>query len=365
MNNKQANICFLLGAGASYQALPVVNEIPRELEKMMEFIVIFELNKSALTYDPIRDQLNNFYSKLEEIKKHSSIDTLARKYWLKRETCEHGTSEYVYWNKEYEYIKRIISCLLTYRRLTITTLSDNFSNEITTFDNKQRMAFKLDPRYDSLLASILTPKLRLPENISIISWNYDLQLEQAFSFYEGQSDLIEVGKKLNIGYETHEESSIIKLNGTAWFNPAGSIQAFYEYNTESHNVFWNALKDSHDPNIKTGIKFSWEQDEIISHYRELAAKKITEADFVIVIGYSFPIFNRETDIQIFSKLPSSAKLIIQGPEEQGNRIVSQMDSIKKGLSKKTSVVSNLDQFYLPNEYWQPNNLSSAKIYSVF
>jgi hypothetical protein len=36
MENRQSKICFLMGAGASYQALPIVNEIPVELEKMMD-----------------------------------------------------------------------------------------------------------------------------------------------------------------------------------------------------------------------------------------------------------------------------------------------------------------------------------------
>ncbi|MCG9879635.1 MAG: hypothetical protein MH472_03460 [Bacteroidia bacterium] len=360
MDNKQANICYLLGAGASYNALPIVNEIPIELEKMMDYISNFEVNQSNTNYQIVRSKLSNFYSKLVEIKAHNSIDTLARKYWLKRQSYLVDTKEYQYWDKEYEYIKRIISCLLTYRRLNFSK-TENFSNEITSFDNKNRLVQKLDPRYDSLLASILTFDFHLPENISIISWNYDLQLEQAFSFYQDQNDLIEVGKNLNIGYETKENSQILKLNGTAWFNPSGTIQAFYNYDFESHTVFWNALKDSNDPLIKTGIKFSWENDNLVDHYRRSASEKIAEADFIIAIGYSFPIFNRQTDIQIFSKLNPKAKIIIQCPQEHGDRLITQMDSIKSGISSKTSVVGYTDQFYLPNQYWQPNKQNSLRV----
>ncbi len=99
--------------------------------------------------------LTDFHSDIlrlkEESYKHSSIDTFAKKLYSKNDS-------------NLKKLKYILSCFFLYEQ----TLN---------FDN----------RYDSFFASILESHTEIPENLKIISWNYDSKLEIAFSDFSNSS----------------------------------------------------------------------------------------------------------------------------------------------------------------------------------
>lgn len=71
------------------------------------------------------------------------------------------------------------------------------------------------------------------------------------------------------------------------------------------------------------------------------------ADAAVVIGYSFPNFNREVDRQIFENFDvDNCKIYIQDlyPDE----IIEKLDGVKKAAIPVRSGGS----FTIPNEFWE-------------
>ena len=87
---------------------------------------------------------------IQGIKDHATIDTYARKLYL---------------TKRYRDLERLKSLLCA-------------------FFLWEQLEHRPDGRYDTFLANVLDNQtLNIPEEISIISWNYDSQIELAFSSY--------------------------------------------------------------------------------------------------------------------------------------------------------------------------------------
>lgn len=344
-------ICYLLGAGASYNALPLVNEVPFDLAAFKSYIINYNNKLGASKFNDLTSQLSNFQKIINETYEHHSIDTLARKYWLKNENLKANSKSINYdW---YALIKNIITCWLTWRRLK--GLDSNLQEYDINNKNSERLKKlkHLDPRYDAFFSAILDSNLKIPDNIKIVSWNYDLQIEQSFNFYFEGLQLKDVGNRIGIGYHKFEPGPIVKLNGSSVI--AIDQIALWEqsYNENVHDVFVKALKNDFGPNVYSNIRFAWENEGMVSNYRELASKYILESSYVVIIGYSFPIFNREVDRQMFEGFSDKgvARIFIQASDEDAPRIKSQLESIQIGLSKKAEIISNLSQFFIPNEFW--------------
>ncbi|MEW5799249.1 MAG: hypothetical protein AB1728_09605, partial [Bacteroidota bacterium] len=73
------NITYLMGAGASWNALPLVKEIPKSLNDFMHDFIRFANNyngKDKALIDEIITELGNLK---KESERHYSIDTYAKK----------------------------------------------------------------------------------------------------------------------------------------------------------------------------------------------------------------------------------------------------------------------------------------------
>ncbi|MES2656611.1 MAG: hypothetical protein V4620_13535 [Bacteroidota bacterium] len=76
--NKPPKITYLLGAGASYNALPIVNELVNVAQGMLSYL------HQTKTLNPYKQfEFTKTHALIDEVAKHHSIDTLARKIWLK------------------------------------------------------------------------------------------------------------------------------------------------------------------------------------------------------------------------------------------------------------------------------------------
>jgi hypothetical protein len=199
---EQPKITYLIGAGASFQSLPIVSEIPNKLREMKRFIELYHLQKKGTNI--ILDVLDN---EIKLIENHASIDTLARKYWLKHKKN--------FLNEDYLYIKNIITCLLIFCQLETEIINNQSQVDQLKKVNKK---YLLDPRYDAFFSAIITEDYQLPSNINIVSWNYDFQIEKSFNFFMPDKTLMETGKHLGIDYDLiRQKSNIIKLNGSGFF----------------------------------------------------------------------------------------------------------------------------------------------------
>ena len=341
------NISYLFGAGASAEALPIVNQIPQRIENL---ISLMESDDYKLADNEFYTQCNfEQYSKrqiqgwfvddlkwlLDKTKNHASIDTFAKKLFI------------------------------TFQDGELNRLKNSFS----VFLILEQAINKTDIRYDSFFASILkNAYYALPQNIKIISWNYDYQFEKAYSEYSRQKSLSENQQLLNVfnKYATNpniddnkDRFTIIKLNGSSNLIESNWHRLHF-FNDDitaelSIDLISNILKNYaflrlKDGNIYSGLSFAWEsfnsnyQINVVEH-----TKNVTQnTDILIVIGYSFPYFNREIDREIIGNMNNLRKVYFQSPEAEN--IKERFLSIRNDLKDNQLLVrKDCGQFLLPNE----------------
>lgn len=338
------NIFYLIGAGASFgkrndgeiiEGLPIVDEFPMQIVKMIEKI------KSGNTelesqHKAKENQIHALIENLNWLKiaseNHKTIDTFAKKLFLTKNTVD------------YKRLKIALSAYLTLEQL--------FK--------------KPDSRYDAFIASLLNSTIDdFPNNVSILSWNYDCQFEIAYSEYY-ERDLNKIWSKLNVNNKTTFGSvgnnsvfSLIKLNGSALiynssnnaslnrlFDPHFGRQGMSEINYVGTAYF----DSSESQNTENALSFAWEN--INNSFIEEIKKQVKEARILVIIGYSFPYFNRGIDKQIIGEMTQLKKVYIQDPNASEVKEIFEATLSKSQtytLEIEYILKKGVKQFVIPNE----------------
>ena len=334
------NITYLFGAGASKDALPIVDEIPGRISGLIqeikgstkyelsetEFFDNLKLENPVSKKDLLAEMIGDLQWLLESSSNHASVDTLAKKFYIKRQ----------------------------YAKL------DRLKIALSVFFVLEQARRPVDRRYDTFFASILTSVSKLPENISLLSWNYDYQFELAFSEYSDNKEITRNQdwlnvKKKSVRNDKTEGFGIYKLNGTTGL---ADSRPFGDY------VYANVLKDAFSKelieevtrnyaaatrfnNLYPTLSFAWEGEEKEDGVIQLATKAINNTDVLVVIGYSFRFFNREIDKKLIVEMPSLKKVYFQSPDPHN---LSATFAALIG-ERKVELVERLNykQFLLPNE----------------
>ena len=198
------NITYLLGAGASANALPVINEIDGKLENFKNIIKDFidEKRRNPLTnnLNPAADEFFGEISWLiDNTKNHLTIDAFARKLFAKDSS-----------HSDLRSLKRVLSTYFLFEQIKTN------QNESLRKDEKGNTQFKQTPdkRYDGLISTLISDVInnnQLAGNVKIISWNYDSQFEQAYKEFWDFKHL----------YQTHEPLQVIPGK---WLVENGGVQ---------------------------------------------------------------------------------------------------------------------------------------------
>lgn len=213
-------LTYILGAGASWgswdkkngrtEGIANVEAIPTELEELKEFIhkvLSSDINVNPHLVSLLRtagtNQSNGYKLKddifadidwlKDNIKNQLSIDTFAKKLWLRNETNSLAKLKIIYYT------------FLLFQEHTCT----------------------VDRRYDGLLASLINKEGRntfLPSDVNFITWNYDVQLKRsAASFIDPEGSIPASRRLLNEinplteVQEAENISKFIRLNGSPEF----------------------------------------------------------------------------------------------------------------------------------------------------
>lgn len=349
-----ANVTYLIGAGASYDAVPIIKYLPNELKSFHSFL---QSNRNLVDNDlfqketglnvnisDIEEEVLQFCSKLnEEVLRHASIDTYAKKLRLLA-----GNNNDVVLG-EYKKLKAVLSGFFTLVQLQQP----------------------VDNRYDTFFASILKDSsYEFPNNLNILSWNYDFQFEKAFTEYSTnrKKDLKSLQGELNViprdsfrRSMTNNKFGILKINGTAGYyqkykreyfllavDPVKSDKIFFLKNFYTHYAL-----QLHKPEEGYSLlSFAWESGWHDFNVEAAIEEATKETDVFVIIGYSFPFFNREVDSKIF-KTSSFNKIYVQdvNPEMviQNMQLVlpaREVNIITKPIDKSRG--QNV-QFFIPPE----------------
>jgi len=330
-------VTYLLGAGASKNALPLIKDFPERLDRFMaDCIGILSFNPNKEKMITQRDVerrkaienhriISDLKWLLENVKKHASIDTYAKKLFVTGRT---------------EELKKLKMLLILF-----------FAHEQIKY---------VDERYDSFIAAIINEKKKISNSIRIISWNYDYQFEKAFSEYLEIDKLAIIQEILNIAPSKNIKNprklkddvfEIVKLNGTTAVMERENIMEVKNIFEDFSDLPPTSLRAKFEQfygNLKIHplVHFAWES----SHIQDYLAKaeeiaKLTKV--LVVIGYSFPFFNREIDRRIIQSIPDLDRIKIYIQDINPENIIDRLSSITK--SKNIIPIKDVAQFYLPPE----------------
>jgi hypothetical protein len=324
------NITYYLGAGASAQGLPIVKGT--DDGKLKSLSVSF------------RDTANSLKTETTIDPKFTSIVNalIENLNWLADKSEIFGTVD-------------TFAKFLSFKNLNeLDILRDTLSK---FFAIQQFIYKKQDNRPLIFLTTVMQDGYTFPPNIKFISWNYDFQIQLAGEVFRKESFTFNIhwssktppliGYYPNLGHTMDmklNEITLVHLNGIAGFflhQAAGitySLNYFLNEPPKDINDFFRRSNDLGKTNNL--LSFGWEKrnEAFFFENRMKVAKKIIEdTDIIVIIGYSFPYFNREIDNEIFSSLKKNSRLTriyFQDPLKTGDFLRNQFN-----LNEKIEIVN--------------------------
>ncbi len=332
-------IAYLFGAGASYNALPIVKEIR---ERLLKVIGILKQAQFILPHE----KFASLAVKNAKTQREYQIEMIEALHWLYTES-ENSASIDTYAKKL--LIRKRFNEL---RKLKIA---------LSIFFTIEQMLNKPDNRYDYFYAALINDVFDLPENLRILSWNYDFQFEIAFSEYSNEELLPSNQRKLNVKSKSFrnresEGFSINKLNGTAsLLKDSGFEESSFYHNFNVpldkpviSQIVYKYAQAYYDNKYMISLSFAWEPEKGDRKALDMALKDTIDTEILIVVGYSFPFFNREIDRRIINNMGNLRKVYFQAPD--ADNLVQRFEAIRDDIDKKYLVpIKDVEQFLIPNE----------------
>jgi hypothetical protein len=150
-------ITYILGAGASFYSMPLVNSFVERFQYFQEAF-LKRLN-SNYQVNRLNEDCSNFIS---EVENHLSFDTFFKKLF------HQDRQELILLNK------KILLLYFIYEHLVDLNPS-NGKHSLKSLGKDKNV----DPRYDALIAGLMLPvkdENKFFVKLNVITWNYDLSL---------------------------------------------------------------------------------------------------------------------------------------------------------------------------------------------
>ncbi|MBD0833207.1 hypothetical protein [Aestuariibaculum sediminum] len=351
-------IVYYLGAGASYNAVPIQEKLGNGMIEASNQIKTIIGNTDVINQDKYQ-RLKHEANKLNEVAEDL--------YYFGLKATEFGSLD-IYARRL--YLLGLIDELdrLKFTASTFFTFWENLLFKGQPMDRDKRQYYSnIDKRYLSLLSVLLEPTQggnpKLNENVTFISWNYDLQLEKAYQTFmrDKESDFINVNKSFNFLNTDYPgvKRDIIHLNGFSgvFKDESKHFSVLSDSRIDKKEDFLLDILDNvndfrdHKSMYRNYINYAWENNK----NRDAAKKIMSEADVLVIIGYSFPAFNRRIDTDLIDSFRGGkglTEVIYQDPAAS--------DDIMNSFfgSNNNSVTINRDipkQFYIPHEFLNPKS----------
>ena len=350
------NITYILGAGASHGALPTVKEMDAAIAAQLTWLKGLKAHGKIVLDDAYSSDLNAFAARAKE---YGTFDTYARSLFLLEE------------KEELKLLKVHLSFFFAFELF----------HDSPTYDHKGLVYSKnrgIDVGYYGWLATILQGGTKLPTNVRVLSWNYDIQMEYALSKHLRlervpdlyQSDVLGIRNDLDpMGRKSTDIPFLLHLNGVAGIyesSPGRPQYLFKDVNSgisseenlrriaDLYSYVGSQRKEFLNCFVNT-FSFAWEDHTYTNATRIHANTIMNQTDILVVVGYSFPSFNRKWDLALLRQF------IANGRQEKTKRIVVQSRSTSAETFKHlvrleedripVMVESDISQFYLPPEFF--------------
>lgn len=357
-----ANVTYLFGAGASAKALPVVRAIPEALKALINRIESDGLNVRPSSNEELITAhtkgtellLKDLKWLLENSNRHSTIDTFAKKLTIIKNEAD------------LTRLKNILSAFLSY----------------------YEYLKPVDIRYDSFFASIINSTGELPSSVKVVSWNYDRQFEKGYMEYmrDSTNNKYQLAREY-LNFKTpnnynredlktqKKQFEIIKLNGSIvklqYDKDPASFPEEEDLILESssdyllHEILaiayykFGTIRNLNYPSLR----FAWEKPKYLTtaqrntSFTDTISASIADTDVLVIIGYSFPFFNREVDKKILNDALNKKirKIYIQDlyPEDIKTKLIATFPITAQNIFEIVPLTVKPDEpseeFYLPPE----------------
>jgi hypothetical protein len=336
-------VTYIFGAGASSATLPLAAEIGADLGSTAEAfrtgLIAFSDRGGGIYPEDRRPPPKGsfgkaFFEALDWLCKtalnHTSVDTIARKLWMR------GDSES---GEALMRLKATLGTYLWYKQISQPS----------------------DRRYDTFFATLLRKDPRgkpiLPATVRLLTWNYDLLLER--SFYEYSLDYPYVFdylvKAQGLVHMNGFASVVPKIRSALMSNDYSKFDYSLYVGTEDKYSFaielYNRSVNFHPADqLVSQINFAWENPESV----RAAVAAASGSTILVVVGYSFPYFNRDADRTVLAEMaPSLVKILLQvngsiGPRE---RLLSILRQVKPTGNWELRIedIADASQIVIPNE----------------
>ncbi|MBW4361637.1 hypothetical protein [Flavobacterium taihuense] len=361
-------ITYYLGAGASYNSCPILENQAEMMIKIAEF-EIKESTTISDGYGGLTSSIYNFISEeLKDLPDNNKIKILWHIGYFGYKAKEYNTidtyARKLYLNDEIDELNLLKMCVSVFFDLW-ENFHENRYKELS--DSKY---IKIDNRYKSIFSILLNKEngIKLNNNFKFITWNYDLQIESAFKMFlknEEDNDFNRINDhfKFKENQNDSDINDIFHLNGhRGFFTDKNNneekefiIKISNQFDDYWHNIEWLfESTEKGSANFNNFIKYAWEHNLKDNFFNKIS-KVMNETEVLIIIGYSFPAFNREIDQFLFSKiLPNKIKKIIYQDPNGSIQLIENLFEIPDLIKKKIEIISetkSLTQFYLPNNYF--------------
>lgn len=345
---RKKQITYYLGAGASHNAIPVVENLLTRISSLTKY-----LEKKTIPYNNINVQKKNYRDLkklttlqviihefnwlLEECSFHQTIDTLAKKYFIQ------GKKEWLVRLKRALFVYFYLEQNINFPTIKLNPEIKNQELEIPEYQDF------VDKRYDDLIANLAdreNDEIKLKDHVKILTWNYDMQIELALKVYlEGETFGL---NKIKSSYQIHpnhhtnqlekgesldlDRFATIKLNGNAFIENQISKKSIINksiYDLRPSNArlleddilkyfldfYYNFLKGPQGlyKDYYSLFNFAFEGNKVFDGQKHLlseASKIMKATDVLIIIGYSFPFFNSSVDKNLLLRC-NAKEIIIQ------------------------------------------------------
>jgi hypothetical protein len=294
---------YILGAGASAEVIPTVRDFSKEMFefKPIGFIKGQELNlynkivNSYAFQDAIKAQEANNFMNLQ----------IQNKFLHFAQKFETFGSPDIY--AKHLFINNFIDDLKELKFFLSLFI------QICEYLNRNGSP---DQRYFEFAGQLCNNHSKMPSNVTILSWNYDNQMELAQKKYFNNK---EWGTNASKESSKNNELKVFKINGGAFFNENNikkHLTTILPHENSKMTMFTDLkLLFQKKDYLETGIMFSFEKEnDIIDNIMEKLS--IDDDIYLTTIGYSFPVYNREIDRKILSKLVEKnflKRIYIQDP----------------------------------------------------
>ena len=334
-----ARVNYLLGAGASANAVPVVTRLGEAIQFLIDEINHPDFKSSIKEIGTLNTSIDKVVKDLEEDltwmlskeKDHATIDTYAKKLTIR---------------KGYRNLNRL-------------------KIVFSLFLSVHQANGKVDSRYDYFLAALLEENAQFTNDVNIVSWNYDHQLELAYSDYAHVNSLSDCASELKMILKNMDGKKV-DPSGFNFLKVNGSTSVFDDFRSRSY-YFLSKLKYESPGELwfealtlyislkyndinRSALSFAWERYGASSDYFNHVSETFINTEVLVIIGYSFPFFNRVIDREILSKASSLKRIYIQDlyPHNIVDKLLETLPEFSVSRDN-IRLIESTNEFFIPHE----------------